>query len=50
MNTETFTGRAKAYSKGRPGYPEEAIGTYVHLCRTMLFLPILVREQVNSHS
>ena len=25
MNTENFTGRAEAYSKGRPGYPKEAI-------------------------
>jgi len=25
MNTEAFTGKAEAYNKARPGYPEEAI-------------------------
>lgn len=25
MSTENFTGKAEAYAKGRPGYPEEAI-------------------------
>ena len=29
MNTENFTGRAEAYTKGRPGYPAEAIKAIV---------------------
>lgn len=27
MNTENFTGKAEAYAKGRPGYPQAAIET-----------------------
>lgn len=27
MNTENFTGKAEAYAKGRPGYPQEALET-----------------------
>lgn len=31
MNTESFTGKAEAYAKGRPGYPKAAIETIVGL-------------------
>lgn len=31
MNTENFTGKAEAYVKGRPGYPDAAIETIVGL-------------------
>lgn len=31
MNLENFTGKAEAYAKGRPGYPEEAIETIFKL-------------------
>ncbi len=31
MNTENFTGKAEAYTKGRPGYPKAAIETIIGL-------------------
>lgn len=31
MSTDNFTGKAEAYSKGRPGYPKEAIDTIIGL-------------------
>jgi SAM-dependent methyltransferase len=31
MNTENFTGKAEAYAKGRPGYPQAAIETILGL-------------------
>ncbi|WP_160680480.1 class I SAM-dependent methyltransferase [Clostridium sp. C8-1-8] len=31
MNTENFTGKAEAYAKGRPGYPNAAIETIIGL-------------------
>jgi|GEM_PF-4235311 hypothetical protein len=28
MNTENFSGKAQAYTQGRPGYPNAAIEVY----------------------
>ncbi|MDR0287953.1 MAG: class I SAM-dependent methyltransferase [Clostridiales bacterium] len=34
MNTELFTGKAEAYAKARPGYPDSAIDYIASLART----------------